>query len=293
MKRKPYIAAHNQLLSHSGAVKLYRAKYQETQGGKIGITISTDYKQPHCQNPNDREAAERGQIFQFAWFVDPILKGDYPQVMRDRVGSRLPSFTEQQKKEINGSVDFLGLNHYTTYFVSASKQDKKPRDLTSDVNIDEKPDMRFQEAESTWLYTIPFGLRKLLNWIKDRYDNPPIIITENGFSQPFENQLTDSRSLQDHARIEYLQGYIAEMYKAIAFDGVDVKGYFVWSLMDNFEWADGYIPRFGLVRVNYTSQERFPKNSALVYKALITRFSGGGTMSKSMDLPPTRSLQEL
>lgn len=193
--------------------------------------------------------------------------------MKDRVGKRLPAFTDEQKNDLNGSADFFGLNHYSTTFISAPEEDLKPVDYPSDMNMVEETDGRFTRGEPSWLFTVPFGMRRLLVWIKNRYDNPPVFITENGFAASFENDMSDEAAVQDKPRVDYLQGYIAEMWKAINFDGANVKGYFVWSLMDNFEWNDGYTPRFGIVRVNFTSQARIPKQSAIEYQKWTTRFS--------------------
>lgn len=208
--------------------------------------------------------------------------------MKERVGDRLPAFTEEQKKDLNGSSDFFGFNSYTTQFITGPTKLGKGSSYPTDVAVTETVDPRFPRGESTWLFIVPFGLRKVLNWIKDRYDNPPIIITENGFAGPFENELTDERSLLDNRRIEFMQGYISELYKAMEFDKVNLKGYFYWSLMDNFEWADGYVPRFGMVRVNYTTQERFPKKSAILFSQWASQFSGVTATQRAA--VPTRSL---
>lgn len=193
--------------------------------------------------------------------------------MKSRAGKRLPEFTDEQKNDLKGSADFFGLNAYTTEFISAPKKADKAGDYLTDMSVVAGTDTRFMRGEPEWLFVVPFGMRRLLNWVKDRYDNPPVLITENGFAATFENDMSDETAAQDSRRVDYLQAYIAEMWKAINFDGANVKGYFVWSLMDNFEWNDGYTPRFGITRVNYTSQARIPKTSATEYSKWITRFS--------------------
>lgn len=121
------------------------------------------------------------------------------------------------------------------------------------------------------MYNTPWSLRKLLNWIKEHYDDPEIIITENGFAVDGESDLALEAALNDTQRVEYLTSYINEILKAIRLDGVRVKGYFVWSLMDNFEWTHGYRIRFGIHSVDFDdpNRPRTPKRSAQVYKEII------------------------
>ena len=118
------------------------------------------------------------------------------------------------------------------------------------------------KADSDWLYVVPWGIRKLLLWIADRYDNPPIYITENGVDVPDENEMPMDQALDDMFRVHFYRDYIGNASQASS-DGVDVRGYFAWSLMDNFEWADGYSKRFGLHYVDYdNNRTRYQKNSA-------------------------------
>lgn len=125
-------------------------------------------------------------------------------------------------------------------------------------------------AESPWLYVYPQGIRKLLNWIDQRYSTPSlkqsICIFENGVSVPNENSLAIADALHDQFRVEYYQGYLQNVKDAITIDGVNVVAYFAWSLMDNFEWADGYSVRFGMTYVDYKdNQARYLKDSAFWY----------------------------
>ncbi|TFJ84204.1 hypothetical protein NSK_004195 [Nannochloropsis salina CCMP1776] len=272
IKSGAYLAGHHLLLAHSKAVKLYREKYQVLQGGKIGITINSDFKQYYCDNTLDKAAAERSQIFVMGWFADPVFLGDYPEEMRKTCGDRLPSFTEEEKVDLKGSLDFLGLNHYTTALVASPLFRTNGGNYYTDMGTMDSSDKSWPVGESGWLKDVPWGLRKLLVWIQNRYDDPLIYITENGVSGPGESSVKkDSEGLDDTFRQSFMQGYIGELYKAIAYDKVQVGGYFYWSLMDNFEWADGFRPRFGLVRVNFTSQARFPKESSFMYQEMMAR----------------------
>ena len=121
------------------------------------------------------------------------------------------------------------------------------------------------------MYCVPWGMRKMLVWLKEQYNNPEIIITENGFSVHGEDDLELPVALDDKDRVTYLRGYINEALKAVKLDSVKLKGYFVWSLMDNFEWDDGYRFRFGIHHVNFDDPKRprTPKRSAQVYKEIV------------------------
>lgn len=119
-KREPYMVGHNLLLAHAAAVRIYKEKYQKAQKGCIGIALDCKWYEPFSDSPEDRAAAQRVLEFDLGWFLDPIMFGDYPEIMRKRVGDRLPNFSLEQRDEIKGSLDFLGINHYTTNYARAS-----------------------------------------------------------------------------------------------------------------------------------------------------------------------------
>ncbi|KAI6054326.1 lactase/phlorizin hydrolase [Marmota monax] len=272
----PYIAGHNLIKSHSEVWHLYNDVYRAQQGGIISITISSDWAEPRDpSNQEDVEAARRHVEFMGGWFAHPIFKnGDYHEVMKTRIRerslaagltkSRLPEFTESEKRRINGTYDFFGFNHYTT--VLAYNLDYPPTvsSFDADRGVAIIADPTWPESGSVWLKMTPFGFRRILNWLKEEYNNPPIYVTENGVSQREETDLNDT------ARIYYLRSYIDEALKAVQ-DKVDLRGYTVWSLMDNFEWATGYAERFGVHFVNYTdpSRPRIPKASASFYASVV------------------------
>jgi len=153
--------------------------------------------------------------------------------MVDMVGDRLPTFDQQWVDIIKGSWDFLGLNHYTTELVYPDP-DAQGEGWYVDQKSKTYQDPAWPNAASSWLKTVPWGLRKLLVWIKDTYGNPEVIVTENGFSD-FEHV-----KLNDTGRVYYYTNYINQMLRAVNEDGCHVTGYFAWSLLDNFEWALGY-----------------------------------------------------
>ncbi|KAL9646987.1 hypothetical protein ABK040_013843 [Willaertia magna] len=279
---EPYIVAHNQLLAHAQTVKLFREKYQKKQNGKIGITLNSNFNEPISNDQKDIEAAERQQQFDLGWFADPVVFGDYPQVMKDLVGDRLPKFTPEEKNLLKGSLDFFGLNHYTSNYVKHNDgpqpaPEKRTWETDSRaIKLTEKDGKVIGIlADSDWLYVVPWGIRKILNWIDHRYNGIPIYITENGVDAPKESSLPVQTALNDTFRVDYLRSYINEVSKAILIDNCNVQAYFCWSLMDNFEWADGYSKRFGIVYVDYKSNglPRYFKNSALWYSHQIREFN--------------------
>ena len=262
-----YKCAHNVLLSHSAAVKLFRNKSYD---GKIGITLNIDWAEPASSSKQDYDASQRRLIWALSWFADPIYFGDYPQIMKNYIGDRLPSFTLQQKKDLNGSHDFFGLNHYTTKWIkSQSKYNgSSPNWSTDQRNYDSACNQYNNtpigiKADSDWLWYVPWGIYNIIKWIDNRYNYPDIYITENGCDVPNEDLLSFDDIINDTFRIRFYDGYITSITKAIN-NGSNIKGYFAWSLLDNFEWADGYSKRFGLHYVNYTQKNltRYPKNSA-------------------------------
>ena len=270
---EPYRAAHQLILAHAKAVTIYRKEYGH-QNGKIGITNNADWREPLTLNQKDLEAAERALEFFLAWFADPIFKGDYPQVMRERLGSRLPKFTDQEKELIKGTSDFFGLNHYTTMYAAHHNGRLKESSVYGNGGISEDQDVTLLQ-DPNWPVTsmnwavVPWGCRKLLRWINDRYDQPDIYITENGCSYP---DVPVDGKVDDTLRVAFYKGYLEACQQTIA-EGIPLKGYFAWSFMDNFEWASGYEKRFGLHYVDFETLERIPKKSALWYKEVISKNS--------------------
>ncbi|XP_003794429.1 lactase-phlorizin hydrolase [Otolemur garnettii] len=272
----PYIVGHNLIKAHAEAWHLYNDVYRASQGGVISITISSDWAEPRDpSNQEDVEAARRYVQFMGGWFAHPIFKnGDYNEVMKTRIRdrslaaglskSRLPEFTESEKRRINGTYDFFGFNHYTTILAYNLNYAPAISSFDADRGVASIIDRSWPDSGSFWLKMTPFGFRRILNWLKEEYNNPPIYVTENGVSQRKETDLNDT------ARIYYLRSYINEALKAVQ-DKVDLRGYTVWSVMDNFEWATGFSERFGLHFVNYTdlSLPRIPKASAKFYASVV------------------------
>ncbi|XP_025089742.1 lactase-phlorizin hydrolase-like isoform X2 [Pomacea canaliculata] len=271
----PYTAAHNVIKAHAETYHLYNDTYRATQNGKIGITLNCDWAEP--LDPilqTDIDASDRGLLTFMGWFANPIyLDGDYPPIMRELVDnasiaegrstSRLPAFTPQEKARNARTSDFFGLNHYSTNLVTDAHSGHAPNYFV-DRQVAETKHHDWIGSGSSWLSVVPWGIRKMVNWVRRQYGNIPIYITENGLSDR-------NGSLSDEHRIYFYRHYIDELLKAINLDKVNVKGYTAWSLMDNFEWARGYSEKFGLyaVDLNDPNRTRTPKASARFYRDVI------------------------
>ncbi|KAH3764001.1 glycosyl hydrolase family 1 [Pelomyxa schiedti] len=263
---EPYIVSHNILLSHAQTVDLYRKKYQIQQGGIIGMTLNSDYYIPWTNSSADVEAAARQFDFQLGWYASPLFYGDYPESMRYYVGDRLPTFTADQAALLINSHDFFGLNHYTSLWVADNQSPSGTPgwDMDRHVSTTQVKDgvPIGPQADSSWLYVYPPGIQGVLRYVWQNYPSP-IYITENGVDVPNESSLPLDEALADQFRIDYLSGYLDYVGRAITEDNVNLKGYFVWSLLDNFEWADGYTKRFGIHYVDYSNGlVRYAKQSS-------------------------------
>ncbi|PKK89023.1 MAG: beta-glucosidase [Candidatus Wallbacteria bacterium HGW-Wallbacteria-1] len=266
-KTAPFIAGHNLLRAHGRAASLYRTKYQTPQKGVIGMTNNCDWREPATADEADIQAAQRANEFFLGWFADPIYFGKYPDCMRMRLGKRLPEFSAEESAMIKNSSDFFGLNHYSTELVSELKKPSHNTEYSifNECGVKLSSDPSWKKTAMGW-NIVPQGLEKLLCWIDGRYNQPEIYITENGCAT--EDTDKDA-SLNDQSRIDYLNGYLQSCRSSIS-KGVKLRGYFLWSLMDNFEWAHGYEKQFGIHHVDYKTLERTPKKSAEWYKAIIS-----------------------
>jgi len=214
------------------------------------------------------EAAQRYLDFMLGWFAEPLRHGKYPRSMRQNVGERLPEFTSEEKALLKDSIDFFGVNHYTTTYVGAPNHPKPngsnpgwQEDMNVHLTRSRNGTRIGPMAASDWLYVVPWGLGKLLPYLHTRY-NKSIWITENGVDVPGEDKMTIEQAQKDKFRINYLNTYLDSVAGALL-AGVPIEGYTVWSLLDNFEWAAGYSMRFGIYYVDYAhEQTRYEKDSA-------------------------------
>lgn len=257
---EPWIVGHSIILAHAQAVKLYRERFKPAQKGLIGISLNGDYAIPYDDHPENIEAAQHALDFAFGWWADSVHLGYYPPYMRQVLGDRLPDFTPDEWAIVKGSSDFYGMNTYTTNLCRAAGDDEFQGYVDYTFT---RPDgtQLGNQAQCAWLQDYPTGFRQVLNYLWNRY-KLPIFITENGFSVKGEDNMPIQQALKDDERIDYFKGATDTLIKAIHDDGVDIRCYFSWSLLDNFEWVEGYATRFGVTYVDYKTQKRYPKDSA-------------------------------
>ncbi|VEN38780.1 unnamed protein product, partial [Callosobruchus maculatus] len=271
-----YMCAKNLVLAHARAWHIYDAKFRTTQKGTVGFVIDSDWWEPSSNKTEDLAAAEMARQFVWGTFINPLINGDHSSIVKEQIASRskrqgykrsrLPEFTEAQKKYLKGTLDIIGLNHYSTTLISAQKSHNlNALGFFSDSEVDSRQPDDWERTASEYLRVVPWGMRKLLKWVKDTYNNPKIIITENGYNDDKVKLLEDDR------RIYYIQNYLSNVRDAMEKDGVNVVGYTVWSLMDNLEWISGYTLKYGLYNVDFNSpnRTRTMKKSAQYYKKVI------------------------
>ncbi|KAI3685046.1 hypothetical protein L6452_34278 [Arctium lappa] len=269
---EPLIVMHNLLLAHGKAAKLYHQHFQPKQGGSIGLVMHCLMNEPLTDSDLDRKAARRALAFNIGWSLDPIIFGEYPKVMREYLGTKLPCFTADEKKFLKNSTDFIGINHYTTaYTKDCSTNSSCPPTANRAIRgflemVGERDGVPIGEPTKVkGLTVVPRGMGEIVNYLKIRYHNKPMFITENGYSSPDVHGRGIKELVNDVKRVKFHEAYLASLAKSIR-EGADVRGYFVWSLMDNYEWLQGYDVKFGLFYVDRRTLTRVPKLSAKWYK---------------------------
>jgi len=251
--------AHHLLLSHGKAVQAFRAGNYK---GEIGIVLNVSDHQAASDSPADQAALQRVYDSQTGLWARPLYTGHYPYHLFEWLGPMAPHIQNGDMQIIHQPIDYIGLNYYMSFVISFSHTGGALKTAAS---------MKFApmwgKTEMGWGVN-PQGLTNILLDFKENYGNPRIFITENGTAAldvPDQNGF-----VHDQQRINYLRAHFIAVHDAVQ-AGANLHGYFVWSLMDNFEWAYGYRPRFGLIRVNYETLERIPKASAFWYRDVIQR----------------------
>ncbi|KAK4096665.1 glycoside hydrolase family 1 protein [Parathielavia hyrcaniae] len=278
-KTEPWRVGHSLLLAHADAVLLYARDFQPANGGDVSIVLNGHFYEPfNAADPADVAAAERRMVFYIGWFADPVFLGsDYPAEMRAYLGARLPQFTAEDRDILRRAAPlngFYGMNHYSTKYARQLKTPAADDDWTSNIeelSVDSEGREIGPSSAMGWLRVAPEGFRKLLCWVWRRY-RVPIIITENGCPCVGEDDV--ATAVDDTFRRRYLGVYLDAISRAIHEDEVVVKGYYVWSLMDNYEWSAGYGPRYGIVHVDFKTLKRTPKNSAFYLRDTFKRRRG-------------------
>jgi beta-glucosidase len=258
-------AVHHLLLGHGLGVQALRG------GGaaQVGVTLNLAPISPASQATADLDAARRIDGQQNRLFLDPVLRGRYPSdVVAGFEGADAPlPVQDGDLAVINTPVDWLGVNYYTSHTVRGGSG--RPGRTTPYIGCDDVEALPPAGPTTTMGWGVsPEGLRELLGRLARDYPGTPLVITENGSA--FPDVVSADGVVHDNQRVEYLKRHLDACASALA-DGVDLRGYFVWSLMDNFEWAHGYEQRFGLVHVDLATQVRTPKDSAAAYADFIRR----------------------
>ena len=260
--------AHGLLRSHAAAVRRFREA--RVKNARIGLVVNLAPHHPASFSPADIAAATRGHAYFNEQFLDPVFFGRYPALVAEMYGDAWPSHPESELRELTEPFDFLGINWYTGYDVRDDATKGPPRCI--EVPVTHEPRM------TTGWEVRPELLIETLTWVTERYGRIPIYVTENGAAFPDPGHVSGSR-LEDPLRVDYLRRHIAAMREAIR-RGVDLRGYYVWSLMDNFEWASGYTHRMGLLHVDYSTQKRTPKASGEFYRDVIA--SNGASVPEGL-----------
>jgi beta-glucosidase len=249
------IASHRLLCAHARAVQAYRSEGRH----KVGLVVNLEPKTAASQQQADIDAVTRADAYMNRQYLDPIFLGAYPPELAEIFGDAWPAWPAQDYALIREPIDFLGVNYYTRS-VTRADRDAWPV-CTSGV----------RQKRATYTLTgwevCPQALTDVLVRVKERYGNPPVYVTENGAAF-FDPPVADEGGIADPLRVAYLRTHIGALGAALA-AGVDVRGYFVWSLLDNFEWSLGYATRFGIVHVDFETQARTPKDSARYYAKVV------------------------
>lgn len=254
------LASHNLLLSHAAAVEVYRAEGKH----RIGLVVNIEPKYPASDQPGDLAATKRADAYMNRQYLDPVFHGSYPEEMREVFGEAWPDFPAADLDRIRQPIDFLGINYYTR---SVTKNDPSALPVRAGRVIQS----RHAYTETSW-EVFPQGLTDTLTWVKERYGDLPLYVTENGAAF-YDPPVALADPHPDPFRVEYLREHLKAIHRAIE-KGVNLQGYYVWSLLDNFEWSLGFSKRFGIIHVDLETLKRTPKQSARFYAEVI-RSRGG------------------
>jgi beta-glucosidase len=250
------IVTHNLMRAHGAAVQAYRA---DGRGNAIGLVVNIEPKYPASESEADLAATRRADAYMNQQFLDAAMLGRYPKELCEIFGEAWPDFPPDDMALIQQPLDWIGINYYTR---GVTRHD--PTTLPLRASNVGQPQHVY--TETGWEVYAP-ALTRVLLWVKERYGDLPLFITENGAA--FADPPTAANGLvDDPQREDYLRQHLRAAHEAIQ-QGVDLRGYFVWSLLDNYEWSLGYSKRFGLLHVDYTTQQRTPKASARFYSEVI------------------------
>ncbi len=248
------IASHHLLRAHGTAVQAYRA----TGRYAIGLVVNLEPKYAASRSAEDLAAVRRADAYMNRQYLDPIFLGSYPDEMHEIFGDAWPDWPAADFDLIRQPTDFLGVNYYTR---NVARHDPTSYPLRT------VPVRQHATYTETGWEVFPQGLTDVLNWVRERYGNPPVYITENG-SAFYDPPVAEDGVLDDPLRVSYQKKHIAAVSDAIA-QGCDVRGYMAWSLLDNLEWSLGFSKRFGIIHVDFATQQRTIKASGRHYAKVI------------------------
>ena len=249
------IASHTVLRAHATAVKAYRAEGRH----RIGLVVNLEPKYPATQGAEDLAACRGADAYMNRQYLDPVFLGKYPEELKEIFGEAWPEWPQEDMALIREPIDFLGVNYYTR---NVTRHDPQSWPLRAAPVRQEQSTY----TETNW-EVFPQGLTDILAWVKDRYGNPPVYVTENGAAF-YDPPVVNAEVLEDPLRVSYLREHLRAIREAMHL-GCDVRGYFAWSLLDNLEWSLGYSKRFGIVHVDFATQRRTPKASARFYAQIV------------------------
>lgn len=250
------VAAHNLLRAHALGVQAFRAN----GAGQIGIVVNLEPKYPASSSAEDQAAAARADAYMNRQYLDPIFRGSYPDELTEIYGEAWP-YRGADLELIRQPIDFLGINYYKR---AVTRHD--PAALPVRVSTVRQPQNPHTELGWEWEVFAP-ALTRILLWVHQRYGDIPLYITENGAAF-YDPPTAASERIEDPLRIEYLRSHLRAAQDAVQ-QGVNLRGYYVWSLLDNYEWAAGYSKRFGIIHVDFKTLTRTPKASAGFYARVI------------------------
>ena len=256
------IAAHNLMRAHGTAVQVYRAEAKRA----IGLVVNLEPKYAASQRDEDVVATRLADAYMNRQYLDAACLGSYPDEMREIFGDAWPEWPAADMAVIKQPLDFIGVNYYTR-----NVTEHWPPSLPLRSRGAEQPHATY--TETGWEVHAP-SLTRILVWVKERYGNPPLYITENGAAFYDPPKSIDGR-IDDPLRVHYYREHLKATAEAMR-QGVDVRGYYAWSLLDNFEWSLGFSKRFGIVHVDYKTQQRTVKASGRFYSDVIG--SNGGAL---------------
>ncbi|HYM81587.1 MAG TPA: GH1 family beta-glucosidase [Candidatus Limnocylindria bacterium] len=249
------IVSHHLLSAHASAVQLYRTRWKQ----KIGLVVDLEPKEPASDAPFDQAAADRADVYKNLQYLDPVLLGRTPEALREIFGEAWRDWPDTDLERIRQPLDFVGVNYYTRGVVQHDESTWPMRASTVQV-------LGSTYTETGW-EVHPESLTRALVQVRERYGDMPLYVTENGAAFPDPSSAAGDR-VADPLRVQYLREHLRAAREAID-RGVDLRGYFAWSLLDNFEWSAGYSKRFGLVHVDFATQRRTLKTSADYYREVI------------------------